>query len=196
MGILQVDVPGRVRHTGHVPEPDRRLLARHVRERRDELGLTQEEAAARGGPSTATLRLIENAADASYRPKSLRQLEQVLGWAPGSARAILAGGEPELLNHRPRDPRAPVGADLYDAIFEYLLSRGGTPHELVRFLAELGLPEHAELGILEWIKIARRCGLSLDDAVREFGVGVPAVPPPPPPVQVVTPGAGEALRRA
>lgn len=72
-------------------------LADYVRERRDELGLTQEEVATRGGPSTATLRLIESAAAESYRAKSLRQLEDALGWVPGSARAILADREPHLL---------------------------------------------------------------------------------------------------
>jgi X-X-X-Leu-X-X-Gly heptad repeat protein len=78
-------------------------LARYVRERRERLGITQEEAATRGGPSTATLRLIENAAQTSYRAKSLRQLEDVLEWAPRSVQDILDGGEPRLLDRDARD---------------------------------------------------------------------------------------------
>jgi transcriptional regulator with XRE-family HTH domain len=69
-------------------------LARYVVERRDQLGLTQEEVAVSGGPSTATLRLIEKSAQDAYRAKSLRQLEDALRWAPGSVRAVLDGGEP------------------------------------------------------------------------------------------------------
>ena len=70
-------------------------LARYVRQRRDELGLTQEEVAARGGPSTATIRLIETAAQSAYRAKSLRQLAEALGWTPDSPLAILNDREPQ-----------------------------------------------------------------------------------------------------
>jgi transcriptional regulator with XRE-family HTH domain len=72
-------------------------LARYVRERRDELGLTQEEVAGRGGPSTATIRLIEGGEQESYRPKSLRQLAEALEWTPESPLAILNGREPVRL---------------------------------------------------------------------------------------------------
>src|ERR1700693_3871198 len=67
-----------------------------VRERRRELGLTQGDVAARGGPSTLTQRYIEGAQHTSYNAKSLRQLEDALGWARGSVRDVLAGGEPRL----------------------------------------------------------------------------------------------------
>jgi transcriptional regulator with XRE-family HTH domain len=65
-----------------------------VKERREELGLTQEETAAAGGPSTATLRLIENCNAKSYRPKTFRQLDAALRWPPGAARRVLAGHDP------------------------------------------------------------------------------------------------------
>ena len=67
-------------------------LARQVKERRDELGLTQPDIDAAGGPSTAVLRRIENAQGARYQPKTIRQLEQALRLRPGSIRAALAGG--------------------------------------------------------------------------------------------------------
>jgi transcriptional regulator with XRE-family HTH domain len=69
-------------------------LASAVRARRDELGLTQEQVAAAGGPSTATMRLIESALAQSYRQRTFRQLEEALGWERGTCRRVLAGGEP------------------------------------------------------------------------------------------------------
>ena len=81
-----------------MPPRDWHHLAQQVRDRREELGLTQENLAALGGPSTATLRLIENAAARSYRAKTLRQLEAALGWQEQSARRILAGLKPVLLD--------------------------------------------------------------------------------------------------
>ena len=94
--------------------PDWPRLGRYVRERRNELGLTQEEIATRGGPSTATLRLIEGGEQAAFRAKSLRQLADALHWTPESPRAILAGREPvEAADPRPapREPR-PVQPEL------------------------------------------------------------------------------------
>lgn len=73
--------------------PDWPRLGHYVRERRTELGLTQEEIATRGGPSTATLRLIEGG-KGPFRAKSLRQLADALHWTAESPHAILAGREP------------------------------------------------------------------------------------------------------
>jgi hypothetical protein len=73
---------------------DWQRLADAVRERRTELGLTQEDARAAGGPSTATLRLIEGALQDSYQPSTLRELEKALRWERGSVVRILAGGDP------------------------------------------------------------------------------------------------------
>ena len=66
-------------------------LAREVRERRDRLRLTQEDVAEHGGPSVTTMRAIENAQGACYRPKSLRSLDDVLRWRPKTAARLLAG---------------------------------------------------------------------------------------------------------
>jgi transcriptional regulator with XRE-family HTH domain len=73
---------------------DWQRLARHARDRRGDLGLTQAEAAAAGGLSISTLRLIEGGRQAGYRPAILRALERGLQWERGSVRAILAGGGP------------------------------------------------------------------------------------------------------
>lgn len=72
---------------------DRQRLAKFVRERRTALGLSQEQVAAAGGPSSATQRKIENGHHGSY-PATQRRLETALGWEHGSARRILDGGDP------------------------------------------------------------------------------------------------------
>ena len=98
------------------PSPDERdwaRLGRCVRSRREELGLTQAEVHAAGGPSPATLYLLETGQRDSYRPRLLRGLERALGWAPESIARVLAGGD-ALLEHEelpgPPRPRAPLGS--------------------------------------------------------------------------------------
>jgi transcriptional regulator with XRE-family HTH domain len=69
-------------------------LGRAVKARRERLGLTQEEVASRGGPSTATLRNIEGAQGTGYRARTLYQLDEALGWTRGCAVAIAEGEAP------------------------------------------------------------------------------------------------------
>jgi hypothetical protein len=83
-------------------------LAEAARDRRFELGLTQEDARAAGGPSTATQRLIEGALQDGYTPAILRRLEGALRWEPGSVRAVLAGGDPAPLPDETRRPVQPA----------------------------------------------------------------------------------------
>lgn len=78
------------------PDGDWSALAQRVVARRGELDLTQQAVYAAGGPSTVTIRQIEGVGRTSYKPLILSRLEKALGWAPGSVRAILAGGEPTL----------------------------------------------------------------------------------------------------
>ncbi len=80
-------------------------LARLVRERRAELGLTQREVHSVGGPSPATLYQLESGHRGSYRPHILRRLERALGWGTGSVRRALAGGTPLLEG----ESESPVG---------------------------------------------------------------------------------------
>ena len=82
-------------------------LAGFARERRVELGLTQEDVRAAGGPSTASIRLIEGALQRAYQPATLRDLERALQWERGSVARILAGGDPLPLGDVPA-PRSPV----------------------------------------------------------------------------------------
>ena len=73
-------------------ERDWANLARQVRDRREELGLTQQDVAAAGGPSTAIQRQIENKQATSYRPKTFRTHEKALRLRKDSFRMALAGG--------------------------------------------------------------------------------------------------------
>jgi len=71
-------------------------LGKFVRERRTRLGLSQRDVAERGGPSDTTQQRIEAG---EWRPgrgvsTTLEKLDRGLGWKPGSASRILAGGEP------------------------------------------------------------------------------------------------------
>lgn len=105
-------------------EPDWRRLAAAVIARREELDLTQEDVRQKGGPSTATMRLIEGALQTSYRGVILARLERALEWEPGSVRAILRGGEPTPLRHAQEGPDEPAGAvAVVEQIIEVLASR-------------------------------------------------------------------------
>ena len=72
-------------------------LGRFVLERRRELDLTQLDVAAMGGPSNTTLTGIESGTRASLSGATLRKLDAAMRWFPGSARAVLQGGEPQSL---------------------------------------------------------------------------------------------------
>lgn len=95
---LALDLSSAVMHPVCVDTDTRdwKRLGHYAQQRREQLGLTQQEVAARGGPSTATLRIIESGVEGSYRVKTLRQLDVGLGWAPGSSSAVLRGLEPTL----------------------------------------------------------------------------------------------------
>ncbi len=90
---------------------DWQRLAALVSERRADLGMTQEDVRAAGGPSTATMRLIEGGHQSRYQPVILGRLETALKWERGSVRRILAGGDPVAASDEPL-PVAPQPAPL------------------------------------------------------------------------------------
>lgn len=123
--------------------PDWRRLATVVQQRRRELGLTQEAVRARGGPSTATMRMLEGGHQESYRPGILADLERALQWTAGSVEAILAGGDPVVApppdpagrtsNMRRWDDSRPAARDdRYDAL---------TDDADIRLVMDSDLPE-------------------------------------------------------
>jgi hypothetical protein len=59
-------------------------LGAEVRSRRSELGFTQADVTARGGPAVPTLRAIENNRTERMSARLRRALEKALNWAPRS----------------------------------------------------------------------------------------------------------------
>ncbi|MEV6278340.1 helix-turn-helix transcriptional regulator [Nocardia sp. NPDC051832] len=68
-------------------------FGRIMKERRDELGLTQMQIGDLGGPSAPTIRKIEDGA-AAISTHTLNKLDVPLRWLPGSAARTYAGGTP------------------------------------------------------------------------------------------------------
>ena len=69
-------------------------LATALKDRRNDLRLTQEELAERAGVHTGTIKDYEAGKAYTRMPKSWSALERALGWASGSARDVLQGGAP------------------------------------------------------------------------------------------------------
>lgn len=88
---------------------DWKRLADAIKHRREALGLTQVQLAELMGVSDTTIRNLEGGREFKRLPASVAAVEQALGWAPGSARAILAGGEP-VATETPAAPQTPEGA--------------------------------------------------------------------------------------
>lgn len=109
---------------------DWRRLADYVVARRVELGLRDRRAlAAATGVTDRTLGKLENGQRVS--PSTLGVIENRLGWAPGSCRRILAGGEPSLVSSSQED------AEYDDPTLRHLASTPGLPPDVVRGLIAL-----------------------------------------------------------
>lgn len=77
-------------------------LGAALRARREVLRLTRAELGDRAGVHPGTIKNYELGEKAYEKiPKSVQLLESALGWAPGSAKAVLEGGEPTLLDGQP-----------------------------------------------------------------------------------------------
>lgn len=68
-----------------------------VRARREELGLTQDDVAAAGGPADTTQTRVENADGDEPRLSTRNKFDKPLRWAPGSAARVWTGGDPTPL---------------------------------------------------------------------------------------------------
>ncbi len=107
-----------------------RRLADYVVARRVELGMRDRRSlAAATGVTDRTLGKLETGHRVSA--STLGVLENVLGWAPGSCRRILAGGEPAALSG------PPAGPEYNDPTLRHLASTPGLPPEVVRGLIAL-----------------------------------------------------------
>ncbi|MGN2636221.1 helix-turn-helix domain-containing protein [Nocardia takedensis] len=82
-------------------------FGRIIRERRDQLGLTQMQIGDLGGPSAPTIRKIEDG-DAAISIHTLNKLDAPLRWRPGSAARTYAGGSPTEEHVEQRDDESIV----------------------------------------------------------------------------------------
>lgn len=112
-------------------------LAKVVVDRRSQLDLTQADVAERGGPSTETLRLIENAKQEKFGERTLFRLDRALQWPDGTAQKIVRG---EL-----QDPPVDDAGDVFglaDTATTSLIIPCGTGHHLVTVRGEIVRVDH------------------------------------------------------
>lgn len=69
-------------------------LATAIRAAREARGLTQEALAARAGVAEGSVQNLESGKPRNRMPQTLAKIEPHLGWAEGSGRLILDGGDP------------------------------------------------------------------------------------------------------
>lgn len=102
-GHVVIKPNGGCRHAGRcvqsgamkLKDADWTRLADFARAARLALGLTQAELAAKAGIGFTTIQLLERGTARTRLPDTIPAVEAALGWAPGSARAVLGGGVPE-----------------------------------------------------------------------------------------------------
>lgn len=81
-------------------ETSKERLGRLVRDRRKSLGLDQDDIKSRGGPSSASMYLIEDGRAPRMQKASKAGLEKALNWAAGSIDDVLAGDEPSEIMYQ------------------------------------------------------------------------------------------------
>ncbi len=109
---------------------DWRRLADYVVARRVELGMRDRRAFAEAtGVTERTLGKLENGQSVS--PSTLGMVENRLGWAPGSCRRVLAGGEPTA------GSQVPGPGEYKDPTLWHIASTPGLPPDVVRGLVAL-----------------------------------------------------------
>jgi len=106
-----------------VMDADWDRLTDAIQRRRNELGLTQVQLAEAAGVTDTTIRNLEGGRKFRRLPASVPAVEQALGWAPGSARIVLDGGEPiaatqpaERPQPQPQDTLAGLPASVLDEL--------------------------------------------------------------------------------
>jgi transcriptional regulator with XRE-family HTH domain len=119
-------------------------LGQLIKERRVDLGLTQAEVSSAGGPSPATLYLLEHGRREFYRPQILRRLERALNWRAGSVNKVLTGDQPKLHHENSIGPPVdedrmsdPTGQDWAMSFRELPISRHVKLLILARLLEEI-----------------------------------------------------------
>jgi len=137
-----------------------------VKDRRLELGWTQQEAADRSGVSLATWRLIESAGRERFQELTLRGLVRGLGWPVGAIEQLRAGGPapgPEELTDPAPNPHDPAASgSTRRRAFDYLQPEQSLPAGFARKYLDLTPEEQGMVqGFMEGL-FARRMGVAPD----------------------------------
>lgn len=91
------------------------VIRDRIRSRRLELGLTQAQAAEKGGFSLATWNLLESGPQLGFRAITLAGAERALGWRHGAIELMLEGLPPEEIGPRqPQDDEIDVDAITFE----------------------------------------------------------------------------------
>lgn len=128
--------------------PATERLGKAIKARREALGMTQAEAAARARMSMNNLSRIERGNPA--RGVTYFAIEGALRWAPGTCRDVLSGG----------DPTAHTGTeDGYDTVY-------------LPLLLPRSLPEGARVDVAAFAtQVASRAGRVINDAIARAEAG-------------------------
>ncbi len=107
-------------------------LARAIRARRKELGLTQARLAQDAGISTSAVQKLEDPTSTVERPRTVPNIERALRWAPGTGDAILRGETPPAPAVPPtaKQPEPPVAQGIDPQLLLELAT--ATPEQLQR----------------------------------------------------------------
>ncbi|WP_431873200.1 helix-turn-helix domain-containing protein [Amycolatopsis sacchari] len=122
-----------------------------VRARREELGLTQQEAAGKAGVSLATWRRLEAANDdqeASFRRATVQAVERVLRLPPGGVAALRAGGTSEAIGEHQQ-----VGKGWLSTYGKSFKGDPLTPRQAFKLsMSVAGLEDDAFFGLDEYLQ--------------------------------------------
>lgn len=129
-------MPSRTRTQPIAPEP----LAAAMRTERAAQGLSQRDAAARGGISTLTWSQVE-LAKTKPRDFTLAGVERGLGWPPGTAAGIMTGAKPPPPGSAPPPPtNQPLAGEAAPPAYADLAAEvAGIQALLVRVARHLGV---------------------------------------------------------
>lgn len=89
------------------PEQGIERLHHFVTERRGALGISRSAMFARGGPSPSTMNKALSG-DRGLSRSTLERIDRALGWAPGSAAAVMEGATPTSQIPSPSDAGCPA----------------------------------------------------------------------------------------
>ncbi|GAA3027751.1 hypothetical protein [Streptosporangium longisporum] len=153
--------------TLHTPE-DWARLGRQVRQRRQQLDMTQQGLAAAGAPSVTVISKIEGARPGPYDGKIIVRLERALQWAPGSIDAILNGGEPSPVDKDATSPLeiATVKAAIPQAAETVIPPSGPVSGTALNeaLLMHLRAMEEQQAALLQEVKVLHK---KVDDLQRQ-----------------------------